>query len=247
MNTEDKILIQNNIQQLNKTIHNSIALVSHLGNLIFLTNIDLKQIKTSEIKNSDIDFEDDDQMHVFESLRKTIERQKERIRLAENYKEVLEDKLQQTQSSFNEENHQLKQKLHEVFDIQRGLKEKFDNNVSLLERLVSNESELKHAIIKSQEELQIVKENNDFLNNKLNEAESLTESLKKNIKAKAKEREEWENRLKKQIEEKDEEVRTMNKKLLDIEESLQEAHTEVKKSNYAKKELLKTLEEQQMK
>jgi len=104
MNTQDKILVQNNIQQLNKTIHNSIALVSHLSNLIFLTNIDLKKIKTSEIKDADIDFEDDDQMHVFESLRKTIERQKERIRLSENYKEVLEDKLQQTQSSLTEEN-----------------------------------------------------------------------------------------------------------------------------------------------
>lgn len=233
MNTQDKILVQNNIQQLNKTIHNSIALVSHLSNLIFLTNIDLKKIKTSEIKDADIDFEDDDQMHVFESLRKTIERQKERIRLSENYKEVLEDKLQQTQSSFNEENLQLKQKLHEVLNIQRGLKDKFDNNVSLLEKLVTNEADLKHAIVKSEEELQIVKENNDFLNNKLNEAESLTGSLKKKIAAKEKEQNEWDGRLKKQIEEKDEEVRMMNKKLLDAEESLIETQTEVKKSNYA--------------
>jgi len=127
----------------------------------------------------------------------------------------------------------LKQKLHEVLNIQRGLKDKFDNNVSLLEKLVTNEADLKHAIVKSEEELQIVKENNDFLNNKLNEAESLTGSLKKKIAAKEKEQNEWDGRLKKQIEEKDEEVRMMNKKLLDAEESLIETQTEVKKSNYA--------------
>jgi chromosome segregation ATPase len=118
-------------------------------------------------------------------------------------------------------------------NIQRGLKDKFDNNVSLLEKLVTNEADLKHAIVKSEEELQIVKENNDFLNNKLNEAESLTGSLKKKIAAKEKEQNEWDGRLKKQIEEKDEEVRMMNKKLLDAEESLIETQTEVKKSNYA--------------
>jgi len=83
MDAEDRLLVQNNLQQLNKTIHSSMNIVSNLSNLIFLTHIDLKGMKTSEIQKADVDFEDEGQMHVFESLRKTIERQKEKIRLSE--------------------------------------------------------------------------------------------------------------------------------------------------------------------
>jgi len=56
---------------------------------------------------------------------------------------VLEKSLAEAKESYNVENSQLKNKLNEVLEVQKSLKEKFDSNVHLLEQLITNEQKMK--------------------------------------------------------------------------------------------------------
>jgi len=59
---------------------------------------------------------------------------------------VLEKSLAEAKESYNVENSQLKNKLNEVLEVQKSLKEKFDSNVHLLEQLIANEQKMKEIM-----------------------------------------------------------------------------------------------------
>lgn len=59
---------------------------------------------------------------------------------------MLEKSLAEAKESYNVENSQLKNKLNEVLEVQKSLKEKFDSNVHLLEQLIANEQKMKEIM-----------------------------------------------------------------------------------------------------
>jgi len=78
-NVEDRVLLKNSIQQLNKSIHWCNGTVNSIANILYLANSDIRNMRPQVIEDAGVDLEDEEQMHVFEGLRRTIDRQKEKI------------------------------------------------------------------------------------------------------------------------------------------------------------------------
>jgi len=78
-NNEDRVLLRNSIQNLNKNIQGCHVVVSNISNILYLANMDIRQMSPKMIDEMGVDLEDDEQMHVFEGLRKTNDRLNEKL------------------------------------------------------------------------------------------------------------------------------------------------------------------------
>lgn len=138
-NNEDRVLMKNSIQNLNKSIQGCNGLVSNISNILYLANMDIRQMRPQMIEDMGVDLEDEEQMHVFEGLRRNNERLKEKLNQSDKYRDAIEEELKTVKDTLTNENNMLKGKLNEVYDIQKSLKNKFDSNVDSLENLQKRE------------------------------------------------------------------------------------------------------------
>lgn len=76
--------------------------------------MDIRQMRPQMIEDMGIDLEDDEQMHIFEGLRKNNERLKEKLSQNDKYRQVIEDELTNVKETLTNENNMLKNKLNEV-------------------------------------------------------------------------------------------------------------------------------------
>lgn len=133
------------------------------------------------IEDAGVDLEDEEQMHVFEGLRRTIERQKDKIQQGDKYREVLEAELDQVKQTLTQENDVLKGKLGEVYDIQKSLKNKFDSNVDTLEHLQQRETDHEVELRSYKDKISYAAEHIDALERQLEEKKNENDGLKQAI------------------------------------------------------------------
>jgi len=133
------------------------------------------------IEEAGVDLEDEEQMHVFEGLRRTIDRQKEKIMQGDKYREVLEAELQQVQETLTKENDHLKGKISEVYEIQKSLKNKFDSNVDTLEELQKRDEDHNVELRSYKDKIQYAAEHIDALEHQIEEKKQEADDLKQTI------------------------------------------------------------------
>lgn len=180
-NVEDRVLLKNSIQQLNKSIHWCNGTVNSIANILYLANSDIRNMRPQVIEDAGVDLEDEEQMHVFEGLRRTIDRQKEKIVQGDKYREVLEAELQQVKETLTKENDSLKGKLGEVYDIQKSLKQKFDSNVECLEELQQRDADHEVELRSYKDKIQYAAEHIDALERQLEEKQKEGDDLRQTI------------------------------------------------------------------
>ena len=133
------------------------------------------------IEEAGVDLEDEEQMHVFEGLRRTIYRQKEKIMQGDKYREVLEAEMQQVQETLTKENDHLKGKISEVYEIQKSLKNKFDSNVDTLEELQKRDEDHNVELRSYKDKIQYAAEHIDVLEHQIEEKKQEADYLKQTI------------------------------------------------------------------
>lgn len=180
-NVEDRVLLKNSIQQLNKSIHWCNGTVNSIANILYLANSDIRNMRPQVIEDAGVDLEDEEQMHVFEGLRRTIDCQKEKILQGDKYREVLEAELQQVKETLTKENDSLKGKLGEVYDIQKSLKQKFDSNVECLEELQQRDADHEVELRSYKDKIQYAAEHIDALERQLEEKQKEGDDLRQTI------------------------------------------------------------------
>ena len=133
------------------------------------------------LEEAGVDLEDEEQMHVFEGLRRTIYRQKEKIMQGDKYREVLEAEMQQVQETLTKENDHLKGKISEVYEIQKSLNNKFDSNVDTLEELQKRDEDHNVELRSYKDKIQYAAEHIDVLEHQIEEKKQEADYLKQTI------------------------------------------------------------------